>query len=311
MELDDAIKTRIKEAEKYTPFNYELCEAGLFFMEPGETADDPPTPVFVCSPIWVAALTTNERSKWGRIVEFVDHDSRLRRHEFPASRLQEPKKLAAELMYGGLHIAPGKASSLVNYLTNSRQSARLREAPERSEQEQIIEDVREFLFRHSDKFQRQGDRFETRDRAGYTDGENWYFSKTSLTLACPGKTAARVANALLDAGFLHRSEFDRLTKKVVTNEGRERLYCISGDILTHDAIPRIEEPQATPEPVYEATAEAAAVDDVFSEVERDFQSSLEEFGQRNDQDQHENDEYDKHIRLERLLDLRGLAQDSP
>jgi len=306
MELDDAIKTRIKEAEKHTPFNYELCEAGLFFMESGEEPDVPPTPVFISAPIWVSALSVGERGNWGRIVEFVDHDGRLRFHEFQASRLQDPKKLAGELLDAGLHIAPGKAASLMAYLTNSRPSTRLREAPERSEQEQIIDDVREFILRHADRFQRQGDRFDIRDRAGYTDGENWYFSKTSLTLACPGKTAARVANALLDAGFLQRSEFDRLTKKVVTNEGRERLYCILGEMLTHDAIPRIEEPHATHEPVYETTAEAAAVDDVFSEVERDFIRSIRDFNQH-DEGHEESENTGEGDPLDKLLSLRGLG----
>jgi len=306
MELNEAIKTIIEDASKHTPFNYELCDAGLFFMEPGESSDDPPTPVRVSSPIWVSALSVSERGKWGRVAEFIDHDGRLRRHEFPASRLQDSaKKLAGELMDAGLHIAPGKAVLLLVYLTKSHPNVRLREAPERSEREQIVEDVREFIIKHSDKFQQEDTRFQVRDRAGFYSGGVWQFTKSTLACVSHGRTAAQVAKALFAAGFLHKNELDRLTKKIVTNEGRPRLYCISGDILTHDTTPRIEEP-ATPEPVYETTAEAAAVDDVFSEVEHDFIRSIRDFNQH-DEGHDESENTGEGDPLDKLLSLRGLG----
>ncbi len=298
MQLDDALKTKIKEMGDNAPNGFVLRNEGLFFMEPGKKANEPPVSVFVSDPIWVTALTVSERAQWGIVFEFIDHNARLRRYECPASRMQQTKKLVGDLMDAGLYVSTGKATfALMSYLSQLRPLAREREAPEKPEQEQIIEDVREFILRNSDKFQRDASLFQVRDRAGfYMDGQ-WRFTKTALGCASPGHSAIKVAKALLAAGFLHRSEFDRLTKKVVTNEGRERLYCVSGDVLTYDAIPNIVEHHAKSEPAFEATADAV-VNDVFSEHELDFYHSV--INQNEDVCEHED-------QLEKLLDLRGLG----
>jgi len=139
-------------------------------------------------------------------------------------------------MDAGLYVSPGRSATLAAYLTKSRPLARFLETTHQlSDDEQIIENVREFILKNEDRFQ-NSDAFPVRSRAGYRlrDTDEWGFTKTALIEASGCNSATKAARVLDKAGLLYRNEKEHNTAWRDTPAGRTRLYCIKGIILECD-----------------------------------------------------------------------------
>lgn len=105
-----------------TSTGFELREDGVFFLKEGAV------PQFVCGPVEIVALVRDRRGDgWGRLVQFHDHDARLRREIIDDRMLEgDGTALTGQLRSWGLYIGHGKAGLVKMYLNSRRPVARAR-----------------------------------------------------------------------------------------------------------------------------------------------------------------------------------------
>lgn len=105
-----------------TTTGFELRADGVFFLKEGSL------PQFVCGALDIVALVRDRRGDgWGRLVEFHDHDARLRREIIDDRMLEgDGTALTGQLRSWGLYIGHGKAGLVKMYLNSRRPVARAR-----------------------------------------------------------------------------------------------------------------------------------------------------------------------------------------
>jgi len=217
------------------PPRYDLRDNGVYREDPPAEEGSEPIDVFISAPIWVRSFEINDRGQWNVNLEFVDRVGHRQTHSVALSRLYgSATALATELGGLGLRLARSEVSSLCSYLSAFASPVKEVER-KKSETEQIIESIREFILKNEDRFQ-NSDAFSVRSRAGYRlrDTDEWGFTKTALIEATGCHSATKAARVLVKAGLLHCNESDHLTAWRDTPAGRTRLYCVKGIILECD-----------------------------------------------------------------------------
>lgn len=111
------------------PNGYSVSPDGLYYTPPDKD-DEPATPIRVCSPLRVLAMSRDNLSEnWGRVVEFSDPDSVHHRWVIPMEMLAaDGLAVRRELSRRGLEISPGAQAKylLLDYLNESNPTARVR-----------------------------------------------------------------------------------------------------------------------------------------------------------------------------------------
>jgi len=235
MNTKQAIKKPINEGMPWEgisiPPRYDLRETGLFYEEPSETADDPPTYVFVSAPLWAVSRRANDLGRWSLQVAFVDHSGVVRGVDIKASDIHRARLLAGLLAESGLRVA--NEMLLKSYLLAANPASIVVDQ-RATEDEQLIERVKDFLITNQKKLQADGE-FSPIERLGFLKGDEICLTCSAMERAAgDGRTATQIAKIVKRLGFL-RTNDDRLQKKVNIGMGEVRLYCLRASILECDA----------------------------------------------------------------------------
>jgi len=240
MRTDNAIKKPLNKGLPWEgisiPPRYELTDKGVYRQEPPTKEGGEPVDVFISAPIWVRSFEINDRGQWNVNLEFVDRVGHRQTHSVSLSRLYgSATALATELGGLGLRLARSEVSSLSSYLSEFS-SPVMEQERKKSEDEQIIESIREFILRNEDRFQ-SGEAFPVRSRAGYRyKNEDWWaFTSTALLEASGSNSVMKVARILKKAGMLVTNDSNNNMKCPMPNGRRVRMYVVAGHILECDA----------------------------------------------------------------------------
>jgi len=235
MNTKQAIKKPINEGMPWEgisiPPRYDLRETGLFYEEPGENADDPPTYVFVCAPLWAVSRIANDLGHWSLRVAFLDHSGVTRTMDIDATKIHgSAGMLSGILAKSGLRV--GNEACLRSYLLSVNPQSIVVDCRS-TEDEQLIERLKDFLITNQKKLQADGE-FSPIERLGFLKGDEICVTASALARAAgDGRTATQIAKVMKRVGFL-RTNDDRLQKKVSTGLGDVRLYCLHASILECD-----------------------------------------------------------------------------
>ncbi len=244
MSAKKAIKTQVNEFLGITrpwagitiPPRYDLTDKGVYREEsPIEGCE--PVDVFICAPIWVQSFEVNDRGQWNANLEFIDRIGHLQAHSVALSRLYgSATAFATELGGLGLRLARSEVSSLSSYLSDFTSPVAEHER-KKSEAEQIVDNVREFILKNEDRFQ-SGETFPVRSRAGYRDKANdwWVFTNSAMVEASGCHSAAKAARVLAKAGVLVKNDNRNQMKYPVAGGMRPLMYVLAGHILECDPL---------------------------------------------------------------------------
>ncbi len=124
---------RSSGATPHIPEGFELTAAGLYALLPqarGQNGGDDPRRLWVCRPLYVRAITRDERGEgWGRLLEWTDPDGVAHRWAAPMTLLSgSGEALRTELHRLGLEVStnPEARRRLLEYLMHSAPKARAR-----------------------------------------------------------------------------------------------------------------------------------------------------------------------------------------
>jgi putative DNA primase/helicase len=94
-----------------TQFKRGIANGVYFQGKPAKPDQDPPAPVWICSPLEIEADTRDEaNSKWGRLLVFADRDGKVHRWSMPMELTKgSGEELRGELLNQGLLVANGAA----------------------------------------------------------------------------------------------------------------------------------------------------------------------------------------------------------
>ena len=109
---------------------FKIKESGVWYHPPGAPDDDLRSPIWICSPLEVTAVTRNTQGEnWGRLVEFRDPEGRKHAWAMPMRLLQaDGREYRAVLADMGLNIASSRRARelLTTYLQTTQPPARVR-----------------------------------------------------------------------------------------------------------------------------------------------------------------------------------------
>ena len=109
--------------------NFFLDKEGVWFL-PLKTGEDPPTPIWVCSPLEILAITRDhDNENHGKLLRFIDYDGNEHRWPMPMELLAgDGTGYRQILLSGGLQIKEGKQGRdlLSRYIQSANPKARMR-----------------------------------------------------------------------------------------------------------------------------------------------------------------------------------------
>lgn len=109
------------------PYGFSMSKDGVYFTPEG-TDDKPATPMRICSPLRVTALSRGRSSEdWGRVIEFNDADGVRHEWAIPMAMLAgDGMDVRKELARLGLEMATGLAAKnrLLDYLIQCKPAAK-------------------------------------------------------------------------------------------------------------------------------------------------------------------------------------------
>ncbi|MBF8262842.1 MAG: uncharacterized protein HW387_507 [Parachlamydiales bacterium] len=109
--------------------NFFLDKEGVWFL-PLKTGEDPPTPIWVCSPLEILAITRDhDNENHGKLLRFIDYDGNEHRWPMPMELLAgDGTGYRQTLLSGGVQIKEGKQGRelLSRYIQSANPKARMR-----------------------------------------------------------------------------------------------------------------------------------------------------------------------------------------
>jgi putative DNA primase/helicase len=111
------------------PYGFTISKQGVYFTPDG-TDDKPGTPMRICSPLWITAMSRGTSSAdWGRVIKFDDSDGVSHEWAVPMEMMaSDGAEMRRELSRLGLIISPSIAAKnrLLEYISLSAPKERAR-----------------------------------------------------------------------------------------------------------------------------------------------------------------------------------------